>query len=73
MIRKTKQDWSIGQVVKVGFLSMVVKAAIATPGDGRPDAYILSNQAGTQMYKFVPHQGVEKISAQVARALGAGV
>ncbi len=29
MITKTRQNWTAGQVVKVGFLSLVVKAAAA--------------------------------------------
>lgn len=69
MITRTKQRWEVGQTVKVGFLSLVVKAAIATPGDFRPDAYLLANQAGTQLYKFVPHFGLEKISLIEAREL----
>ena len=63
------QDFSIGSTVKVGFMSLVVKAKIQTPGDFKPDAYILSNTAGTQLYKFVPHNGCEKISTSEARLL----
>lgn len=69
MITRTKQDWTIGSTVKVGFLSLIVKAAVATPGDFAPDAYILVNKAGTQLYKFVPHNGIEKISSVEAREL----
>lgn len=69
MIRKTRQDWMSGQTVKVGFLALTVKVAIPTPGDFLPDAYILANQAGTQLYKFVPHNGLEKITASEARDL----
>ncbi|KVC81398.1 hypothetical protein [Burkholderia ubonensis] len=69
MITKSKQDWSVGATVKVGFLSLTVKAAIATPGDFAPDAYILVNKAGTQLYKFVPHNGIEKISPFEAREM----
>lgn len=69
MITKTRQNWTTGQTVKVGFLSLVVKAAIATPGDYLPDAYILANLAGTQLYKFVPHNGLEKITTDEAREL----
>lgn len=61
MVKNSKQNWQVGVTVKVGFLSLVVKAAIATPGDYLPDAYILANQAGTQLYRFVPHNGLEKI------------
>ncbi|SDR37535.1 hypothetical protein SAMN05443245_5236 [Paraburkholderia fungorum] len=69
MIKRTQQDWSVGSMVKVGFLTLEVKAAIATPGDFKPDAYILINNAATQLYKFVPHNGIEKISPLEAREL----
>lgn len=69
MIKRSNQKWVAGQIVKVGFLSLVVKAAVATPGDYLPDAYILANQAGTQLYKFVPHNGLEKITVDEAREL----
>ncbi|WP_018913672.1 hypothetical protein [Thiomonas sp. FB-6] len=69
MIRNSKQQWEVGQTVKVGFLSLVVRAKVATPGDGAPDAYVLANAAGTQLYKFVPHNGLEKISTGDARSL----
>lgn len=69
MIKNSKQDWTVGATVKVGFLSLVVKAAVATPGDYLPDAYILTNQAGSQLYSFVPHNGIEKISADQAREM----
>lgn len=69
MINNTKQVWEVGRVVRVGFLALTIKAALATPGDGLPDAYILANQAGTQLYKFVPHHGLEKLSPLEAREL----
>jgi hypothetical protein len=68
MITKSKQAWEIGQTVKVGFLSgLVVMTKIATPGDYAPDAYIL--RRNEQLYKFVPHNGLEKISIDEARDL----
>lgn len=69
MITKTRQNWTTGSTVKVGFSSLIVVAAIATPGDFAPDAYILKNAAGTQLYKFVPHNGVEKLSTDEARTM----
>ena len=69
MVKNSKQNWQVGATVKVGFLSLVVKAAIATPGDYLPDAYILANQAGTQLYKFVPHNGLEKINVAEAKEM----
>ena len=69
MVKNSKQNWQVGATVKVGFLSLVVKAAIATLGDYLPDAYILANQAGTQLYKFVPHNGLEKIDVAEAKEM----
>lgn len=59
MINKTKQDWTVGATVKVGFLSMVVCSAVATPGDYKPDAYVLRNAAADKFYVFVPHNGLQ--------------
>jgi catalase len=67
MIRNSAQQWEVGQTVKVGFLNLVIRAKVATPGDGAPDAYILVNAAGTQLYRFVPHHGVEKVTVDEAR------
>lgn len=64
MIKNTKQNWSVGNVVKVGFLRLSVVAVILTPGDYKPDVYILTNQ--TQLYRFVPHNGLEKIDSEQA-------
>jgi catalase len=69
MSKTSKQEWTAGSTVKVGFLTLVVVAKIATPGDFKPDAYILKNSAGTQLYKHVPFNGVEKLSVGEAQAL----
>jgi len=68
VITKTKQNWTVGQTVKVGFMSLVVRAAIATPGDGLPDVYFLTNIAGTKLYEFVPHQGLQSVTVEEAEA-----
>jgi hypothetical protein len=69
MITRTKQNWTSGQTVKVGFLALVVVQCIPTPGDYAPDAYLLVNQAQTQLYRFVPHNGVEKITREEANEM----
>lgn len=69
MVSNSKQNWTVGSTVKVGFLSLTVVAAVATPGDYAPDAYILANAAGTQLYRFVPHNGLQKLSLLEAREL----
>jgi hypothetical protein len=68
MITKSKQAWEVGQTVKVGFVSgLEVMAKVATPGDYAPDAYILCRNE--QLYKFVPHNGLEKVSIDEVRDL----
>jgi hypothetical protein len=69
MISNSRQNWIVGHNVKVGFLTLKVRAIIETPGDYLPDAYILSNVAGTQLYSFVPHNGLTKISDEEARCM----
>jgi len=66
MINRSKQNWTVGAIVKVGFLSLTVIAVVATPGDFKPDAYVLSSK--TALYEFVPHNGLHKIDADEARA-----
>lgn len=66
MINNSKQNWSVGQTVRVGFMSLNVRKAIPTPDDGAPDAYILSNQSGDQLYAFVPHNGCRRITQDEA-------
>lgn len=68
MIENTRQDWKIGQIVKVGFLNLVVKSDPIAAGDG-PDQYLLSNIFGDQAYAFQPHRGVRRISAADAADL----
>lgn len=62
MIRNSNQNWQVGATVKVGFLSLVVLAAVATPGDYMPDAYILTSAKGV-IYGFVPHNGLTKFDS----------
>ncbi|HZO22808.1 MAG TPA: hypothetical protein VFB37_09930 [Steroidobacteraceae bacterium] len=69
MVRSSKQNWQVGSRVRVGFLNLVIRAAIATPGDARPDTYVLSNAAGDKLYAFTPHHGCERISMHEAREL----
>lgn len=61
MINNSKQHWTLGNIVKVGFLSLRIVGFEATPGDWLPDAYIMENTAGTKKYRFVPHNGLTAI------------
>lgn len=69
MIQNSTQHWKIGATVRVGFLSLVVKATIRTPGDWLPDSYILTNQAGTKLYNFIPHNGLHSLTIEEAQDL----
>jgi hypothetical protein len=59
MIQKSKQCWEIGEMVKVGFMTLNVLAKVPTPGDYMPDAYALGSAKGG-IYRFVPHNGLTK-------------
>ncbi len=63
-----KQDWSVGQIVKVGFMSLSVIAKIPTPGDYKPDSYALESSG--KFYRFVPHNGIARC-ADLAEAMAA--
>lgn len=60
MITTTRQDWSIGQTVRVGFLTLTVVGVRLTPGDGRPDVYELEGPRGAR-YEFTPHFGLARL------------
>lgn len=58
---KLTQDFSIGATVKIGFLkNLKVLAVGETPGDFRPDCYILQAATGAK-YRFQPHYGLERL------------
>lgn len=71
MITKSKQAWEIGEMVKVGFMTLRVLAKQATPGDYKPDAYVLTNAKADKFYRFVPHNGLQGGFASMAEALSA--
>lgn len=62
MITRTKQNWTPGSIVKVGFLTLKVVAIEPTPGDWKPDAYHLESMDGSKWYRFVPHNGLERLN-----------
>jgi len=61
MIRNSKQTWHIGNVVKIGFMTLKVIAVRAVK-DGLPDIYTLTSIDGTKEYEFIPHNGLRKIN-----------
>jgi hypothetical protein len=58
MISRTKQDWTVGQTVKVGFMRLTVVTVKLTPGDYKPDGYYLRSNKG-KLYYFTPYNGLE--------------
>jgi hypothetical protein len=61
MIKNSKQTWEAGEVVKVGFLTLRVLTKVPTPGNYKPDAYVLASANGEpRFYCFVPHFGVQR-------------
>lgn len=63
MIRKSKQVWQVGETVNVGFLRLRILAKVATPGNWLPDQYALTNADGSRFYRFVPHNGCERMES----------
>jgi hypothetical protein len=61
MIKNSKQDWTVGKIVKVGFMTLRVKWMKETPGDYAPDKYLLECLKGEKLYVFVPHKGLERL------------
>jgi len=61
MVRNSRQAWTVGQQVKIGFLTLRITGIEPTPGDYRPDAYHLVSLDGARSYRFVPHCGLERI------------
>jgi hypothetical protein len=68
--KKAKQDWTIGNVVRVGFVDdLEVLEKIATPKNYLPDQYVLRQRRTGNLYSFVPHNGLSRCwSLEQARA-----
>jgi hypothetical protein len=60
MITKSKQRWIVGETVKVGWMFFTVKEVIPTPGDYKPDMYVLESKTGKR-YSFTPYNGLERM------------
>ena len=62
MVRNSKQQWQVGQTVKVGFMQLVVRQVVGAP-------YILTNKAGDKLYAFEPYTGCRAITASELESL----
>ena len=63
MIKNSNQSWEVGESVKIGFMTLRVTAKEPTPGDYKPDAYLLCGlgKNADRKYRFVPHNGLERL------------
>jgi hypothetical protein len=59
-MNRQKQNWAVGETVKVGFLKLRVLAKVATPGNWLPDQYAMTDATGQRFYRFVPHNGLTR-------------
>jgi len=57
---KAGNKWEIGNVVKVGFMTLRVLAVRAVK-DYMPDIYTLESLDGSKKYEFIPHNGLSRI------------
>lgn len=56
------QDWTPGQIVKVGFMKLMVLSGPHPNEDSYlPNFYVLAGNKGAT-YRFTPHNGCERIS-----------
>lgn len=55
-VNKNK-DWSIGQLVNIGFMKNLEVVSVRAEKDYMPDIYTLKSTKG-KMYEFIPHNGL---------------
>ena len=60
VVKNSKQNWSIGSTVKIGFLELRI-IGVKSIVDGLPDIYELENLKGDKLYEFTPYNGLVKI------------
>lgn len=61
---REKQSFEVGNTVKIGFVDgLEVIKKIATPGDYRPDFYVLWQSATDRFYAFQPHFGLTRCAS----------
>ena len=60
MITHSEQAWTVGSIVKVGFLSLRVVSVRAIK-DGLPDIYTLESLDRSRRYEFIPHNGLTRL------------
>lgn len=59
--RRKRQEWTIGAIVQVGWLTLKVKAIVPPPANHHPMAWLLTSLDGSRDYRFTPYNGLERI------------
>lgn len=59
---KAKQDWTVGNEVKVGFLTLVVKSLDDNTNCYGQRVYNLENKDGSKKYTFSPYYGLDRVA-----------
>lgn len=60
MITRSKQNWKIGEKVRIGFMKDMEVISFKAIKDMLPDIYTLKSPSG-KMYEFIPHNGLYAI------------
>ena len=60
-ISKARQDWSVGSIVKAGFLEVRV---VAKGHDASGKVSCCESLDGSKAYIFQPHQGIERVGSK---------
>lgn len=60
MIKQTKQNWTVGEKVNIGFMKGLEVVSARAEFDGLPDIYTLVSSTGKK-YEFIPHNGLYAI------------
>jgi len=60
-LKTSKQSFEVGEVVKIGFVTgLQIVKKVATPGDYRPDFYVMRQASTDRWYAFQPHFGLTR-------------
>lgn len=62
MNKKSKQNWAVGNEVRVGFLTLIVEGVETHTNCYGQVIYRLANKDSTKKYTFSPYYGLDRIS-----------
>jgi hypothetical protein len=56
------KNWEPGDQVAIGYMQLIVGRRIPTPGDGKPDKWLVHSLDGTRDYHFQPYSGLKMVA-----------